>query len=121
MGATTTPATGRLIGWYRIYDAGELGVQIMHYKLDGSPGQCCTVTHDRLAENIAALETPWPQGRADVEPMYWARHDAPFSYEMGRRLYDAEREAAAEGFPFTALRRVDNGFNAKPAFVAAAE
>lgn len=69
-------ATGRQIGWYRLYDMGELGIQIMHYKLDGTPGQCCTVSRDRLQANIDALERDWFG--------YWRRHEAPFAWEPGR-------------------------------------
>lgn len=69
------------VGWYRLYDQGEYGVQIMHYSMNGTPGQCSTCDHYRLNATIEALETPWPQNRADVEPMFWLRHEEPFSWE----------------------------------------
>lgn len=73
------------IGWYRLYDCGDLGVQIMHYKMDGTPGQCCTVDRADLEANVQALETPWPQGRDDIEPMFSVLRTENFPWEVGRR------------------------------------
>lgn len=66
-------------GWYRLYDQGEFGVQIMHYKLDGTPGQCSTVhDEDRLAAEVRANEA-----------MGYLRHEQPFWWERSRIASEA--------------------------------
>lgn len=73
---------GKQIGWYRLYDMGALGVQIMHYKVDGTPGQCCTVDQDRLAANVEALERDDGYG-------FWRLREENFAWEVGRPKAEA--------------------------------
>ena len=65
-------------GWYRLYDQGEFGIQIMHYKLDGTPGQCSTVDADHLAAEVRANEQ-----------MGYLRHEQPFWWERSRLAVEA--------------------------------
>jgi hypothetical protein len=65
-------------GWYRLHDQGEFGIQIMHYKLDGTPGQCSTVDLEHLAREVRANEA-----------MGYFRHEQPFSWERSRLAAEA--------------------------------
>lgn len=70
------------IGWYRLYDQGKFGVQVMHYKLDGTPGQCCTVDRADLPKTVKALEEDYVSG--GVGYGFWRRHEQPFAWERSR-------------------------------------